>query len=122
MLDRIVAEKWLTARAVIGFFPANSIGDDIEVYADDSREEVRTRFHFLRQQMIKNTARANFSLADFVAPKDTVVADYLGGFAVTAGIGIEDKLAEFEPHTTTTMPSCSRRLPTAGRGVRGAHA
>ena len=96
MLDRIVAEKWLTARAVIGFFPANSVGDDIEVYADDSREEVRTRFHFLRQQMIKNTARANFSLVDFVAPKDTAVADYLGGFAVTAGIGIEDKLAEFE--------------------------
>ncbi len=96
MLERIVAEQWLTARGVIGLFPANSTGDDIEVYADESRGEVRTRFHFLRQQMIKNTARANFSLADFVAPKETGVADYLGGFAVTAGIGIETKLAEFD--------------------------
>ena len=96
MLAKIVAEKWLTARAVIGIFPANSVGDDIEVYVDEGRNDVRMRFHFLRQQMIKNTARANFSLADFVAPKDSGVADYLGGFAVTAGIGIEDKLAEFE--------------------------
>ena len=96
MLQQIVAEKWLTARAVVGLFPANSVGDDIEVYADESRGDARTRFHFLRQQMIKNTARANFSLADFVAPKETGVADYLGGFAVTAGIGIENKLAEFE--------------------------
>ena len=96
MLERIVAEKWLTARAVIGLFPANSVGDDIEVYTDESRNDVRTRFHFLRQQMIKNTARANFSLADFVAPKEMGVPDYFGGFAVTAGVGIEKKLAEFE--------------------------
>ena len=96
MLERVVAEKWLTARAVIGLFPANSVDDDIEVYTDESRRDVRTRFHFLRQQMIKNSARANFSLADFVAPKATGVADYLGGFAVTAGVGIEKKVAEFE--------------------------
>ncbi len=96
MLKRIVAERWLTARGVIGFFPANSVGDDIEVYADETRGETRTRFHFLRQQMIKNTAGANFSLADFVAPRETGVADYLGGFAVTAGLGIEARLAEFE--------------------------
>ena len=96
MLERLVAEKWLTARAVIGLFPANSVDDDIEVYTDESRCDVRTRFHFLRQQMIKNTARPNFSLADFVAPKETGVPDYLGGFAVTAGVGIEKKVAEFE--------------------------
>ena len=96
MLEQLVAEKWLTARAVIGLFPANSEDDDIEVYTDESRGEVRTRFHFLRQQMIKNTARPNFSLADFVAPKGTGAPDYLGGFAVTAGVGIEKKLAEFE--------------------------
>ena len=96
MLERLVAEKWLTARAVIGLFPANSVDDDIEVYTDESRCDVRTRFHFLRQQMIKNTARPNFSLADFVLPKETGVPDYLGGFAVTAGVGIEKKVAEFE--------------------------
>ena len=96
MLERIVAERWLTARGVIGFFPANAVGDDVEVYADESRGAARARFHFLRQQMIRNTGRANLSLADFVAPRETGVADYLGGFAVTAGIGIEAKLAEFE--------------------------
>ena len=96
MLERIVAERWLTARGVVGFFPANAAGDDVEVYADESRGAACVRFHFLRQQMIRSTGRANLSLADFVAPRETGVADYLGGFAVTAGIGIEAKLAEFE--------------------------
>ena len=96
MLERIVAERWLTARGVIGFFPANAAGDDVEVYADESRGAARARFCFLRQQMMKNAERANLCLADFIAPRETGVADYLGGFTVTAGIGIEAKLAEFE--------------------------
>jgi len=96
ILGRIVAGHWLRARAVIGLFPANSTGDDVVVYDDDSRTSVRTVFHFLRQQMIKTKGRTNNCLADFVAPKDSGVADYIGGFAVTAGLGIEHHLAEFD--------------------------
>ncbi len=97
MLDQIIAEKWLTANAVIGFWPANSIGhDDVEVYAGDDRSAVAHKLHFLRQQMLKNSGRANFSLADFIAPKETGVADYIGGFAVTTGHKIEVKIAEFK--------------------------
>lgn len=94
MLQKIVGEKWLTARAVIGFFPANSVGDDVEVYDDDGK--IVTTLNFLRQQMKKDAGRPNFCLADFVAPKDSGKTDYVGGFAVTAGIGIESKLAEFK--------------------------
>ncbi len=90
MLDRIVEEGLLTARGVVGFFPANGTpDDDIEIYADDSRREVRATIHCLRQQMAKSGARPNLSLADFVAPKETGVADYIGGFAVSAGYGTE---------------------------------
>ncbi|MGB1547098.1 MAG: methionine synthase [Alphaproteobacteria bacterium] len=97
MLKRIVEEKWLTAKGVCGFFPANSVGDDdVELYTDESRKESLSTFHFLRQQVKKTDARPDFCLADFIAPKESGVADYLGGFAVTAGHGIEAKLAEFE--------------------------
>ncbi len=97
MLDRIIGEKWLTAKAVIGFFPANSVGhDDIELYADDGRDAVASKLHFLRQQMLKNSGRANFSLADFIAPKETGVADYIGGFAVTAGVGMAERVRAFK--------------------------
>ena len=96
MLKQIVDEKWLTARAVIGFFPANSQGDDIVLYTDDKRTEVLETLHHLRQQNIKAPGQANYCLADFVAPLDSTNIDYIGGFAVTAGIGIETKLAEFE--------------------------
>ena len=97
MLDKIIAEKWLTAAGVIGFFPANSAGhDDIEIYTDDSRAERRAVLHTVRQQMPRKEGRANLALADFVAPKETGVRDYIGGFAVTAGIGIDVKVAEFE--------------------------
>ena len=96
MIERVVAEKWLTANAVIGFFPASSVGDDVEVYTDERRDTVLTRFHFLRQQMSKRAGRPNYCLADFVAPKETGVADYIGGFAVTAGIGIEAHLSAFQ--------------------------
>ena len=96
MLARIIDEQWLTANAVIGLYPANSIGDDIEVYADESRTAVRARFHFLRQQMVKPADRFNHCLADYVAPKRTGVPDYLGAFAVTAGIGIDERVSEYE--------------------------
>jgi len=97
MLERIVAEKWLKAQAVIGFFPAARIGhDDVEIYASDKRNDAAVTFHFLRQQMKKRAGKPNHCLADFVAPKEGGPDDYLGGFAVTAGIGIEEKVTEFE--------------------------
>ena len=96
MLEKIVSENWLQARAVVGFFPAASVGDDVIVYNDESRSEIRETLHHLRQQNIKAPGRANYCLSDFVAPVDSGKADYIGGFAVTTGIGIETKLAEFE--------------------------
>ncbi len=97
MLDRIVNERWLTARAVLGFFPANSVGDDdIELYTDDSRAQVLMTLHHLRQQTQRPAGKPNQCLADWVAPKESGVADYLGAFAVTAGIGIDARVADFE--------------------------
>lgn len=96
MLKRIIEEKWLQARGVIGFFPANAVGDDVELDMEwDGSNQPKT-FHFLRQQMTKREGRANACLADFIAPKETGLTDYIGGFAVTAGIGIEDKIKEFK--------------------------
>ncbi|TPQ24707.1 methionine synthase, partial [Methylomonas koyamae] len=85
MLNRIVSENWLTAKAVIGFFPANSEGDDVIVYTDDSRSERLEVLHHLRQQNVKAPGRPNYCLSDFVAPVESGIADYIGGFAVTAG-------------------------------------
>jgi 5-methyltetrahydrofolate--homocysteine methyltransferase len=97
LLDRIVAEKWLRARAVVGFFPANALpNDDVEVYADESRREVLTTLRFLRQQKAKPSGRPNRSLADFVAPKETGLEDYVGLFAVTAGLGADKVARRFE--------------------------
>ncbi len=96
MLEKIIAGNWLENRAVIGFFPANSVDDDIQLYADESRQEVIETLHHLRQQNVKAPGRANFCLSDFVAPIESGVVDYIGGFAVTTGINIETKLAEFE--------------------------
>ncbi len=96
MLKQLIEEKWLTANGVVGFWPANSIGDDIELYTDDTRTKPFVTFHTLRQQMARSTGKANLALADFVAPKDTGIADYVGGFAVTAGIGEEDVARRFE--------------------------
>ncbi|MCH1925580.1 methionine synthase [Shewanella sp. C32] len=96
MLQKIIDEKWLTAKAVIGLFPANSVNfDDIELYTDDSRSEVLMTTHHLRMQ-IERVGNHNFCLSDFVAPKETGVADYMGGFAVTAGHGIDAHLERFE--------------------------
>jgi 5-methyltetrahydrofolate--homocysteine methyltransferase len=97
MLDRIVSEKLLTARATIGFWPAARVdGDDILVYADDSRSETLGTLHHLRQQMEKPNGEANFSLADFIAPLDSPAQDYIGGFCVTTGHGVAELAAEFE--------------------------
>ena len=96
MLKQIVDEKWLSARGVIGFFPANSIGDDIEVYENDDRAEVKTVLHHLRQQMAKPSDRPNSCISDFVAPKVSGKKDYVGAFAVTAGIGIDEHVKRFE--------------------------
>jgi len=98
MLNRIINEKWLSANGVIGLFPANTANfDDIEIYADESRTEKLMTWHNLRQQMEKPLDRPNMCLADFVAPRETGVKDYLGAFAVTAGGGrFDEKLAEFE--------------------------
>ena len=96
LLDRIIEEKLLRARAVIGLFPANALpNDDIEIYADESREEVLETFHFLRQQRQKPPGRPNRSLADYVAPKETGLEDYLGFFAVTAGLNEEEVSRRF---------------------------
>ena len=95
MLKRLVDEKWIMAAGVIGFFPANSNGDDVEVYVDETRSSVQTVISFVRQQMHKTSGRPNFCLADFIAPKDIGVSDYIGGFAVTSGHEINEKLREF---------------------------
>jgi len=96
MLARIIEEKWLGAAAVIALYPASSVGDDVEVYTDESRQEIATTFHFLRQQMVKPLDKPNQCLADLVAPKESGVRDYVGAFAVTAGIGIDERVAQYE--------------------------
>ncbi|WP_131112277.1 methionine synthase [Sulfuricystis thermophila] len=118
MLEKIVSEKWLTVNAVFGLFPANSVGDDIEIYADETRSKVLMTWHGLRQQHERPAGQPNLCLADFIAPKvgaggnedvppgadsprkvgagGTAPLDWIGAFAVTAGLGIEAKLAEFE--------------------------
>jgi 5-methyltetrahydrofolate--homocysteine methyltransferase len=95
MLKKILAEKRYTARGVIGFWPANRVGDSVEVYADESRSRVLKTFHFLRQQYEKPAGQFNHCLADYIAPKDSGRLDYLGGFAVTAGHGVEELAAEY---------------------------
>ncbi len=96
-LQRVLAEKWITANAVFGLFPAaRGGGDDVEIYADERRREVLTTWHNLRQQNHKPAGRPNLCLADLVAPKDSGVPDYVGAFAVTAGVGVEAKVAELE--------------------------
>jgi 5-methyltetrahydrofolate--homocysteine methyltransferase len=96
MLDRIIDEKWLTARAVLGFHPANAQDDDILLYADDQRDTVRERLVHLRQQRSKAEGQDQSCLADFVAPAGNGHADYVGAFAVTAGIGIDEHVERFE--------------------------
>ncbi len=96
MLQRILAENRYTAKAVIGFWPANRVGDSVEVYTDESRSRVLQTFHFLRQQNEKPEGQHNHSLADYIAPKSSGRIDYLGAFAVTTGHGVEAFAREFE--------------------------
>ena len=145
LLKRLIDGQWLRASAVAGFFPANGRGDDIEVYADESRRQVVARLHHLRQQRRKRADLHNDCLADFVAQRDTGVADYVGAFAVTAGIGLDERVARFEADhddysaiilkaladrlaealRRTAAPGCANRLVgiRLGRapGQRGAH-
>jgi 5-methyltetrahydrofolate--homocysteine methyltransferase len=101
LLKRMVAEKWVRASAVVGFWPANAIGDDIEVYATEDRRSKLATLHTLRQQIARDPSRnrAHTALADFIAPKDSGVADYIGGFAVTSGLGEEEAI---EKHVKKT--------------------
>ena len=96
MLKKIVDERWLTASAVVGFYPANSQNDDVLLYTDDTRQNPLEVLHHLRQQNIKAPGRPNYCLSDFIAPVESGKADYIGAFAVTTGIGIEEKLQQFE--------------------------
>jgi 5-methyltetrahydrofolate--homocysteine methyltransferase len=104
MLDRIVREKWFTARAADGFWPANADGDDIAVYADEARTKRIATLHTLRQQLEKREGRFNAALADFIAPATSGVPDYIGGFVVTAGIG-EDVIADRFKHANDDYSS-----------------
>ena len=96
LLDRIINEKLITAHGVLGLFPANSTGDDIEVYGSDDRSEIQASFHSLRQQSQKRSGQPNKALADFVAPKESGIGDYMGAFAVTTGHGVNKLVEEFE--------------------------
>ncbi len=118
MLDRVVAEDWLAANAVVGLFPANRVGDDdVEVYTDQSRSGVRATLRHLRQQGLHRDGVPNRSLADFVAPRDSGLTDYLGGFAVTAGLGIEERVEAFkrqhDDYSAILLESLADRLAEA---------
>ncbi|NYG55852.1 methionine synthase [Nocardioides perillae] len=117
MLDRIVAEGWLSAKGVYGFFPANAVGDDVEVYADAARTDVRVRLHHLRQQGEHRPGIPHRSLADYVAPKETGLADHVGGFAVTAGHGVAERVAayraEHDDYSAILLESLADRLAEA---------
>ncbi|RNM14313.1 methionine synthase [Nocardioides pocheonensis] len=117
MLDRLIKEKWLTANGVIGLFPANAVGDDIEVYSDESRSQVRVTLRNLRQQGEHREGIPNRSLGDFVAPKETGLEDFVGAFAVTAGLGSQDKITEFkadlDDYSAILLESLADRLAEA---------
>ncbi|HSX66491.1 MAG TPA: methionine synthase [Nocardioides sp.] len=117
MLDQLIEEKWLSASGVIGLFPANAVGDDIELYTDDNRTEVRTVLHHLRQQGEHREGIANKALSDYVAPKSTGLKDYVGAFAVTAGLGSVEKVLEFkknlDDYNAILLESLADRLAEA---------
>lgn len=94
--DKMVKESWIQPKGVVGIWPANAVGDDVEVYTDDSRQEVLETFHMLRQQMETKKSNPNRSLADYVAPKESGLKDHIGGFAVTTGHGVNEKVKAYE--------------------------
>jgi len=120
MLDTLIKEKWLTANGVIGFFPANAVGsggEDVEVYTDETRTRVLTTLHNLRQQGEHRPGIPNRSLGDYIAPKDTGLADYIGAFAVTTGLGSHTKIDEFksanDDYSAILLESLADRLAEA---------
>jgi 5-methyltetrahydrofolate--homocysteine methyltransferase len=117
MLDQATEEKWLTANGVIGLFPANAVGDDIEVYLDEQRAEPHVVLHNLRQQGEHRDGVPNRSIGDFVAPKETGLKDYVGAFAVTAGLGSQEKVLEFkadlDDYNAILLESVADRLAEA---------
>jgi 5-methyltetrahydrofolate--homocysteine methyltransferase len=96
LLEKMVGDKLIVARAVYGFYPANAIGEDVELYTDQTRQKVLTKFHFLRQQVEKTDGSPNRSLADFIAPRSTGLPDHIGAFAVTSGIGLDELVKKFK--------------------------
>nr|WP_307861724.1 methionine synthase [Nocardioides sp. SYSU D00514] len=117
MLDQVVEEKWIRAHGVVGFFPANSVGDDIELYLGSDRSEVRAVLHQLRQQGEHRDGVPNRSLADFVAPRETGLPDHVGAFAVTAGDGLAERVAayraELDDYSAILLESLGDRLAEA---------
>ena len=112
MLEKIKKEKWLTANGVVGIFPANSVGDDIQLYADESRAVTLAVFRNLRNQALKENNLPNLCLSDYIAPLDSGRIDYLGAFAVTAGLGADKLLQNFEKEFNNTRASCLKQSPT----------
>jgi 5-methyltetrahydrofolate--homocysteine methyltransferase len=117
LLDEIVQRKLITARGVYGFFPSNAVGDDVELYTDDKRNQVRARFHFLRQQAHKEGSEPCRCLADFIAPKETGLLDHVGAFAVTSGIGLKELCdcyrAKHDDYTAIMAEALADRLAEA---------
>ncbi|MCH9759228.1 MAG: methionine synthase [Actinomycetia bacterium] len=120
MLDTLIKEEWLTANGVIGFFPANAVSsgsDDFEVYTDETRTEVMAMLHNLRQQGVHRDGIPNRSLGDYIAPKETGLRDYVGAFAVTAGLGSQEKIDEFkaahDDYSAILLESIADRLAEA---------
>jgi len=117
MLDQMIEEKWIRAHGVVGFFPANSVGDDVEVYLGNDRTEVHATLRHLRQQGQHRDGVPNRSLADYVAPKDSGLRDHVGGFAVTAGDGVQERVAAFredlDDYNAILLESLADRLAEA---------
>ena len=117
LLATILREHWLQARAVVGFFPCNAVDEEIEVYSDTTRSRVLHRLHHLRQQKAKPSGQPHYALSDFIAPKESGKVDYIGAFAVTAGIGIEEHLKRFmaahDDYNDILLKSLADRLAEA---------
>ena len=117
LLDRMIAEKLITARGVYGLFPANAVGDDVELYTDETRGTVLERLHFLRQQANQEGNEPCRSLADFIAPKETGLRDHIGAFAVTSGIGLKELCdgfrAEHDDYNAIMAEALADRLAEA---------
>nr|WP_308189426.1 methionine synthase [Nocardioides furvisabuli] len=117
MLDQMIEERWIRAHGVVGFFPASSVGDDVELYLDDDRSQVHARLHHLRQQGQHRDGVPNRSLADFVAPKESGLPDHVGAFAVTAGDGVTQRVealrAELDDYNAILLESLADRLAEA---------